>query len=202
MNTVLKAGIVLVPILALAAFVVPGWMGRSALAEQFEPELERFQAMRFKGEGKSGQLMWPKKVSEIDPDMLPAIAPGVFMMEPRKSVFIRTDKTEVRPAKIFEGFYDLDESLRAKTPADVRTLVFAQRQPRSVVYRPVKGVAMNQVLTQIVVIVKIFDVESKTNLGTWTLHGQDTPNSFRSDDTPTLGLPPTAAEFLEALPRR
>ena len=61
---------------------------------------------------------------------------------------------------------------------------------------------MRRIVNQKVVQLHIYDLQERVCVGTWVLQGQPPPNGFRGDKMPNLAPPPSAAEFLKALPRR
>ena len=200
-----KIIIVLVVFGAVALFAIPRFFDqqkRTRLTKEFEPALQRYGAVSFGGETKNGRLAWPHTAADLDPSELPTIPGDVFVMKRAVRIMSGTN-WEDRPATIHDSFFELSDAVRAKSPADVKTLVYLTKHAVSKDYRSSGGSgAATRFINQIVLQLNIYDLEKKVYLGKWTLEGQKPPHSFDAMDTPDPAPPPSVAEFLEALPRR
>ncbi|MHC4514084.1 MAG: hypothetical protein ACYTGW_12210 [Planctomycetota bacterium] len=199
-----KILMVVVPAGAIASFAIPMYLEqqqRSSLAKEFGPVLQRYDRVNISAGDKKGKLSWPDTVASLDPSELPTIPGGVLVMEQSARIVTGT-RWEDRPAKLHESFFEIDDDLRAASPEDVRTLVYAKTHYLTKEYEAEKVAGVRRILNQKVVQLNIYDLEQRVCVGTWVLAGEPPPNSFQGDNQPRLAPPPSAAEFLDALPRR
>ncbi len=199
-----KILMVVIPVGAVATFAVPALLDkqrREDLTEQFQPALKTHDKVNISPGGSKGTLSWPNKVSSLSPSELPTIPGGVFVMKPSES-YVSGARLHEKPAKIHESFFGLDDATRAKNPSDIRTLVHAKVHHLTTEYRQGRGAAVGRIVNQRVIKLHIYDVQARVCLGVWNLVGQKPPHSFRADKMPDVAPPPSAAEFLNSLPRR
>lgn len=194
-----------IPVGAVATFGVPAILDKQRqgdLTKKFQPALKTYNRINIKPDGKAGRLDWPNEVSSLDPSELPVIPGGVFIMKPGESYVVGSRQHD-KPAEIHQSFFELDDAVRAKDPADIRTLVHAKVHHLTTRHREEgAGPGVVRILNQKVLKVQIYDLQERTCVGVWTLGGQRPPRGFRSDKMPDLNPPPSLARFLEALPRR
>ena len=201
---VIKILAVVIPVGAVATFGVPVLLEkqrREDLTEQFQSALKTHDKVSISPGGSKGTLSWPAKVSSLSPSELPTIPGGVFVMQPSES-YVSGSRLHEKPAKIHKSFFGLDDSTRAKNPSDIRTLVHTRVHHLTTEYTQGRGASVGRILNQRVIELHLYDVQARVCLGVWNLLGQKPPHSFRGDKMPDVAPPPSAAEFLNSLPRR
>jgi len=199
-----KILMVVLPAGAIASFAIPMFLDQqkhSRLTKEFGPALQSCDRVSISAGNKKGKLSWPDTVASLDPSELPTIPGGVLVMQQSARIVTGT-RWEDRPAKIHESFFEIDDDLRAASPEDVRTLVYAKAHYLTKDYEAEGAPGMRRILNQKVLQLNIYDLQEKVCVGTWVLKGQKPPQSFRGDKMPNMAPPPSAVEFLEALPRR
>ena len=197
-----KILMVVIPTGAVATFAVPAFLDkqmRTELTKQFQPALKTHDKVSISAGGKKGTLSWPNKVSSLDPSELPTIPGGIFIMKPSEA-YVSGARLHEKPAEIYESFFELDDAVRAKSPSDIRTLVHAKTHHLTKEYQAAPG--LRRILNQKIIKLHIYDVQERVCLGVWSLVGQMPPRSFSGNRTPDVAPPPSAAAFLNSLPRR
>ncbi len=184
--------------------------GREAAA--FEGVLKQYGTVRYPAAAATseGTMPWRDGAVSLSPDQLPPRTGKILVVRPRYDAIPphfqerlaaeREEQTRIDPV-----WFELDSSIRAKTPDEVGTLVQAEWGRTSVNVYSQGGQGSVREAVPIgakSVFLTIYDMKSQVLVGRWLLEGETPPPTMRSlNETEKLRGPPLAA-FLKAMPAR